>query len=310
MRRFSKYQIVLIMEKDVFLNPKGRCISLNHIKAYKCGVFNKLFQVIKDDPELSLEMRMKNEAMVYYHKDKILTTSFDADGKLKNIKMLDSKYYRGKQKPSVNIENISTLHYKKLIKKYFEEAKRLVYFYKIGDEFAFQQNIAMGNHSFDNKYLVVDMEWQFAQSAISKEERISRTRIDLVVVDTEKNKNGYNDIYLAELKVGTGAKDGKSGIIDHVNKTHEIIEKPEACASLINDVKSIIANKTELGLISGNPKEFNFGEKPKMMLLSAYRGEKEKQELDKEAQKARIRANELGMEEPKCLLYNALILLT
>ena len=154
------------------------------------------------------------------------------------------------------------------------------------------------------------MEWQFSQIDLEKEQRISRTRIDLVVIDTEKNTNGFNDIYLAELKMGTGATDGKSGIIDHINKTFEIIQKREACSSLIQDVTSIIANKTSLGIISGEPKEFHFAEKPKMMLISAYRGETEKQKLEKEAQKAKKRAKEIGMEEPRCLLYNALILLT
>ena len=151
------------------------------------------------------------------------------------------------------------------------------------------------------------MEWQFSQIGIEENERISRTRIDLVNIDTEKNEHGCNDIYLAELKVGTEATDGKSGIIDHVNKTYEIIQKKEACVSLVNDVKSIIDNKTELGLISGQPKDFNFGDKPKMMIISAYRGEEEKRRLDSEMQKAIKKAKEIGMEAPKCILYNALI---
>ena len=292
------------MEKELL---KGRYITPKHVEAYKSGVYKTLFKGIKEDPELSLEIRMNNEAMVYYHKDKILTTSLDAKDNPK-VTMLDSKYYAGKGKPSVDIENIANLRSLSKIRNYFKEAKRLVYFYKMGTEFAFQQNLAMGNHSFDKKYLVIDMEWQFSQ--IDLEKRISRTRIDLVVIDTEKNTNGFNDIYLAELKVGTGAKDGKSGIIDHVNKTFEIIQKREACSSLIQDVTSIIANKTSLGIISGKPKEFHFAEKPKMMLISAYRGETEKKKLEIEAQNAKNRAKEIGMEEPKCLLYNAHILLT
>ena len=179
--------------------------------------------------------------------------------------------------------------------------------YKKGEEFTFQQNIAIGNHSFDNKYLVVDMEWGFSQA--EEKDRIDRTRPDLVIVDTEKNPNGYNDIYLAELKVGTTAVYGDSGIIDHVNSTFEIIQKKEACKALINDVSSIIANKVELGLIDGQPKEFHFANKPKMMIISAYRGEVEKRELDKEAHKACDVAREKGMEEPKCLLLNAFITL-
>ena len=64
-------------------------------------------------------------------------------------------------------------------------------------------------------------------------ERISKTRIDLIVVDTQVNTEGFNDIYLAELKVGIGAKDGKSGMLDHVNKTHEIISNDKACIDLV-----------------------------------------------------------------------------
>ena len=95
-----------------------------------------------------------------------------------------------------------------LIRKYFGEAKRLVYFNTVGEEFSFQQSIALGNHSFANRFLVVDMEWEFSQAGIKASDRIKITRPDLVIVDTEKNGNGFNDIYLAELKVGTGAKDG------------------------------------------------------------------------------------------------------
>ena len=283
---------------------KGRCITDAHIKAYNEGVFKKLLEGIKEDPELSLEIRMKNRVMVYYHKDKILTTYLD-DKDNPVVAMLDNKYYKKKEKPSVNIEDIHNLRSLSLIRQYFKEAKRLVYFYKKGEEFAFQQNLAMGNHSFDNKYLIVDMEWQFAQTDI--EDPIKKTRIDLVIVDTQINKNGCNDIYLAELKVGTGATEGKSGIIDHVNKTNQIIQKAEACSSLIQDVQSIIANKEKLGLIDGKPKKFCFDEKPKMMLISAYRSEKERKEMEDEMKKACDYAKEIGMEEPKCLLYNTLI---
>lgn len=284
----------------------GRCIDGKHINAFTKGIYQKLFDGIKEDAELSLEIRMKNQAMVYYHKDKILTTSFDSKGN-PVITMLDSKYYINKEKPSVDLTNIKSLSSLSLIRRYFKEAKSLVYFYKKGEEFDFQQNIALGNHSFDQQYLVVDMEWQFSQSKMEKEERISKTRIDLVIIDTIKNKNGYNDIYLAELKVGTGATSGKSGIIDHVHKTFEIIQKPEACSSLIQDVISIIDCKTELGLLSGGHKDFHFSEKPKMMLISAYRSKKEQIELDKEMQKACTEAEKIGMDKPLCFNLCALV---
>lgn len=293
------------MEKENV--QKGRWISNEHIKAYITGVFKQLFMAIKEDPELSLEMRTNNEAKVYYHKKKILTTTIGYNNRPK-VTLLDKKYYKNQECPfkeSEKLDNISNLRYLTSIRGYLKKAKRLAYFQSMGEEFTFQQNIALGNRSFDNRYLVVDMEWQFSQAEII--ERISKTRIDLVVVDTEKNKNGFNDIYLAELKVGTGATEGKSGIIDHVNKTYEIIQKPEACKALINDVESIIANKIALGIITGKPKELDLAKKPKMMLISAFRGTTEKKLLENEAENAKEHAKRIGMEEPKCILYNALI---
>ena len=282
---------------------KGRYITATHVEALKNGVFKTLFEYIKADPELTLEIRMNNTTMIYYQKCKILTTHLDRNDN-PIVSMLEAKYYNGNedQKPSVDIEDIRNLRSKTKIENYFKSAKKLIYFFKKKEEFIYQQNIAMGNHSYDNKYLVVDMEWQFPQEGVV--ERISRTRPDLVVVDTEKNEEGYNDIYLAEIKVGIGAKGGKSGIVDHLRRTNEIIDSEPACAALVKDVESIIDNKTALGLITGKPKSFRFAKKPKMMLFSAYRGNAEKQEFEKEAKKANDIAKKEKLIAPKCIYYN------
>ena len=181
----------------------GRNISENHLKAYKEGCFKQLFSAIKEDPELSFEVRLDNEVMVYYHKDKILTTSFKGD-KNPAVKILDSKYYApstGRKAPSVDMQDKKNWYVVSLWRKYFSEAKSLVYFYKKGAEFSVQQNIALGNQSYDNRFLAVDMEWAFAQSDIDIKDRIPRTRIDLVLVDTIPNEQGMNDIYMVGCPV-------------------------------------------------------------------------------------------------------------
>ena len=282
----------------------GRYLSDLHVRAYKSGVFAKLLMGINEDPELSFEVRRNDKTMVYYHKDKILTTGFKKGKPF--VKLLDKKYYK-KSKLSVDISNIANLKSLTLIRKYIKEAKWLVFRYKMGAEFAIQQNVALGNQTFENKYLVVDMEWQFAQSKIK--DRIKKTRIDLVIVDTEKNPQGYNDIYLAEVKCGLDATKGTSGVKAHVEKTMEIINKHEACLALIEDVKSIISIKRELGLIEGNYKELDFAPKPKMMLFFAYRGKMEEKELTQQISLAKETAAKLGMEEPLCIMHNALITL-
>ena len=129
--------------------------------------------------------------MIYYHKDRILTIRF-CKGK-PSIDTLSEKYYKNAKSPSVSFEDgdmTQTLRDKSQLRQYFREAKRLVGSYKVGEEFEVQQNIASGNRSFNNRFVVVDMEWQLPQSDIKEEDKISKTRFDLVVVDTKKKRKG------------------------------------------------------------------------------------------------------------------------
>ena len=286
-----------------------RAITDEHLQAYQeGGCLQKLFYVIKKDPELSFEIRMKNEVMIYHHKDRILTIHF-SKGK-PSIDILSEKYYKNATQPSVSFKYDDleeTLKQTDQLRRYFKEAKRLVDTYKSGLEFEVQQNIALGNRSFNNRFVVVDMEWQLPQSDINKEERICKTRFDLVVVDTKKNDMGENDIYLGELKVGMGATGGKSGIEDHVIKTNKIINNAKACAALRDDVESIIRQKSDLGLFEGNHTGLNLSDTPRMMLILAYRGNKEKNALEGQEKIAKDKARELNMVEPLVVWYNALI---
>ena len=288
-----------------------RTITDEHLEAYReGGCLQRLFNVIKDDPELSFEIRVKNEVMIYYHKDRILTISY-CKGK-PSIDTLSEKYYKNATPPSVSFEDgdlIQTLRDKSQLRQYFREAKRLVGSYKAGVEFEVQQNIALGNRSFSNRFVVVDMEWQLPQSDIKKEERIIKTRFDLVVVDTKRNERGENDVYLGELKVGMGATGGKSGIEDHVIKTNKIINNAKACAALRDDVESIIRQKSDLGLFEGNHTGLNLSDTPRMMLILAYRGNKEKKDLEEQEKIAKDKARELNMVEPLIIWHKALITL-
>lgn len=288
-----------------------RAITDEHLQAYlKGGCLQRLFNVIKEDPELSFEIRVKNEVMIYYHKDRILTISY-CKGK-PSIDTLSEKYYKNDTPPPVSFEDgdlIQTLRDKSQLRQYFREAKLLVGSYKAGVEFEVQQNIALGNRSFSNRFVVVDMEWQLPQSDIKKEERISRTRIDLVVVDMKRNERGENDVYLGELKVGMGATDGKSGIVDHIKKTNKIMSNPKACAVLRADVERIIRQKAALGLLEGDYAGLNLSDTPRMMLILAYRGSEEKRALEREGKKAQDEAKASGMAVPLIVWPNAQFIL-
>ncbi len=288
-----------------------RTITDEHLEAYlKGGCLQRLFNVIKEDPELSFEIRVKNEVMIYYHKDRILTISY-CKGK-PSIDTLSEKYYKNDTPPSVSFEDgdlIQTLRDKSQLRQYFREAKRLVGSYKAGLEFEVQQNIALGNRSFSNRFVVVDMEWQLPQSDIKKEERISKTRFDLVVVDMKRNERGENDVYLGELKVGMGATGGKSGIVAHIEKTNEFMKSSKACAVLRADVERIIRQKAALGLLEGDYAGLNLSATPRMMLILAYRGNEQKNALEGQEKIAKDKARELNMVEPLVVWHNALITL-
>ena len=288
-----------------------RTITDEHLQAYQeGGCLQKLFDVIKEDPELSFEIRMNNKVMIYYHKDRILTISY-CKGK-PSIDTLSEKYYKTDTPPPVSFEDgdlIQTLRDKSQLRQYFREAKRLVGRYKVGEEFEVQQNIALGNRSFSNRFVVVDMEWQLPQSDIKKEERISKTRFDLVVVDMKRNERGENDVYLGELKVGMGATGGKSGIVAHIEKTNEFMKSSKACAVLRADVERIIRQKAALGLLEGDYAGLNLSATPRMMLILAYRGNKEKNALKVQEKNAKDEARKQNMVEPLVIWHKALITL-
>lgn len=288
-----------------------RTITDEHLQAYQeGGCLQKLFDVIKEDPELSFEIRMNNKVMIYYHKDRILTISY-CKGK-PSIDILSEKYYKNATPPSVSFEDgdlIQTLRDKSQLRQYFRKAKRLVSSYKEGLEFEVQQNIALGNRSFNNRFVVVDMEWQLPQSDIKEEEKISKTRFDLVVVDMKRNERGENDVYLGELKVGMGATGGKSGIVAHIKKTNEFMKSPKACDVLRADVEGIIRQKAALGLLEGDYAGLNLSATPRMMLILAYRGNKEKNALKVQEKNAKDEARKQNMVEPLVIWHKALITL-
>ena len=198
---------------------------------------NILKEVIKDK-ELSLEIR-EGKAIIYYQKGKILTLSKD------NIEYLSSGYYKNKEK---NFK-FSDEQTKQTPKEYFKIAKSLVYEYGNKKEFTIQQLIAAENSSINNEYLVIDMEYQYKQSDIAKDERLPFTRIDLLAIEKESK-----DIILFELKQGIKALNGKSGVEEHIKKTRSLIEDSKFKKALLKDVETIIMQKSKLQILPGADK--------------------------------------------------------
>lgn len=240
----------------------------------KGGKYSKILSCVKNDNELTLEIRKNSEVKIYFQKSLILTLSTN------KFTELDPGFYKkeGLDKPILDLNEP---------KKYFGRAKRLVLFTK-GDngEFQIQQNIARYNRSISNKYFVVDLEYQVPQEKRPKEKRLPKTRIDIVAIEKFSN-----DIILFELKFGLRATENNSGVDAHYEKTMNIIQDNEFCDIIREDVRNILIDKKDLGLISYETIP-TFGN-IKMKYILAYDNEEEMLKYKNEYEK---KYNEKGVE--------------
>ena len=251
----------------------ARRLSSESISKYlEGGIYHSFLQYVKADKELAYEIRVKDEVMIYCQKNLILRISHRKNA-LDNITMLNPRYYTNRKDGltlTVQLHEPSDLQDTHKVRQYFEDAKALCKNYKSHDEFIVQQQYKTEHSSFDGDYLAIDMEWAPDQTAIPVDHRLKdKTKVDLLVVSNKPNEEGKHDIYLAEVKCGLGAVEGKSGIEDHVRMSQAIINNEYVRQVLLGDVKSIIKQKTQLQLFEGTHVEYSFSERPKIMFILA-----------------------------------------
>jgi len=226
---------------------------------------------------------VKDEVMIYCQKNLILKISHRKNTS-DSITMLNPRYYTNRKDSltlSMQLREPSDLQDVEKVRQYFEEAKALCKKYKSHDEFIVQQQYKSKHNSFSGKYLAIDMEWAPDQAKIPMEYRVAKTKVDLLIVSNEPNEEGKHEVYLAEVKCGLGAVDGKSGIWDHVRMSQGIINNVYVRQALLQDVMSIIKQKTQLQLFEGTPIKYNFSERPKIMFILANSSEYDKLSFDR-----------------------------
>ncbi len=262
----------------------ARILSSDHLAKYlEGGVYYDFLQFVKSDNELAFEIRVKDEVMIYCQKNLILKISHRKNAS-DNITMLNPRYYTNRKDGltlSVHLREPDDLQDAEKVRLYFEEAKALCKKYKSHDEFIVQQQYKSEHDSFSGKYLAIDMEWAPDQAKIPVEYRVAKTKVDLLIVSNEPNEDGKHEVYLAEVKCGLGAVDGKSGIEDHVRMSQGIINNIYVRQALLQDVMSIIKQKTQLQLFEGTPIKYNFSERPKIMFILANSSEYDKLSFDR-----------------------------
>ena len=262
----------------------ARRLSSEHLAKYlEGGIYHDFLQYVKSDKELAFEIRVKDEVMIYCQKNLLLTIAHRKNIS-DNITMLSHRYYTNRKDGltlSVQLREPADLQDADKVRLYFEDAKALCKKYKSHDEFIVQQQYKSEHNSFSEKYLAIDMEWAPDQAKIPVEYRVAKTKVDLLVVSNEPNESGKHEVYLAEVKCGLGAIGGKSGIEDHVRMSLGIINNVYVRQALLQDVTSIIKQKTQLQLFEGTPIRYNFSERPKIMFILANSSEYDKLSFDR-----------------------------
>jgi hypothetical protein len=200
------------------------------------GDLNPLLEYVRLNKEdLRLEVRQGGKFMIYYRKGKALEVG------LKSWKA-DPKYGADVPNPILAKENPS-IYFEKMIPvidNWLVEKKKR-------NEFDTQQNIARDNQDNNDKYVILDMEYNFSQDAIKKENRIKSAGFDLLGIERKTGK-----IVFLEVKKGAGALTGKSGIATHIKDFEEYLygkHKDVFRKQLRADVENIVNDKKKLGLI-------------------------------------------------------------
>jgi hypothetical protein len=199
-------------------------LLLNHIKS--------------ENENLRLEVRKGGKAFVYYKKCKILDLGYNSYG-------IDEKYFDNAQRPADIKDRVINSP-----EQYFKDTMSIVdnWLAKHSkEEFELQQNIATDNQKISDRYIILDMEYNFSQSDVEATNRVKKAGFDLLGIERETGK-----VVFFEVKKGLNSLTGKAGINTHIKDFEECLygkNKAVFQKNLIIDIENIVSNKKQLGLM-------------------------------------------------------------
>lgn len=122
------------------------------------------------------------------------------------------------------------------------------------DEGDVQQKISINNKNHISDFDVLDLEYQISpdfnnplrydgESPYSKSKPKSSPRFDIIAINAGK-------LYVIELKKGTSALRGTSGMHDHIDSyIHTIAKNNETISLFVEEMKNLLKQKQDFGLI-------------------------------------------------------------
>lgn len=197
---------------------------------------------LKTEPnKLRLEVRQSGKAFVYYKKCKILDLGL-------NSYKIEKKYFQNNSIPWI-IKDAVINHPDQYFHNTCSVVENWLHKHQKG-EFETQQKIATENQGLKDRYLIIDMEYNFSQSNLTKTNRVKKAGFDLLGIERETGK-----VIFFEVKKGLKALQNKSGIKTHIVDFEECLygkNKDHFRENLLTDIKNIVNDKQILGLVNIN----------------------------------------------------------
>ncbi len=272
----------------------GRGLHNSALKdSFTKGKLKGFIDVVKKDKDLVFQIR-NDYANIYYKGGNLAKIESE------NSIQFDENYFNretDKEKREIAQKTICRnkknkwlieLKSRRNYKAYVEQMKPLMEKYwnwlnKELKEKDMQHSLCINNTEKDI-YTVIDLEFQI--STISdycyikppkpygrdRDSKKKSPRFDIVAV-----RNSDKQLCVIELKCGTGALDGKSGLGDHADSFEGTIKRNPA--PFVTEIKKIIQDKKDLDLLN---KDFSINEKAPEFLFAFVASNKktEKQEWD------------------------------
>lgn len=224
------------MEKNSAKKKITRGISKDFAKAFKTSELYKLYENHKD--ELFLGIR-NNYLNLYYNCDSIAKITYTNGSICCEIDKyyLAGKHFKSKDKWYKTEPNQICKQYEK-IKKHSNTKATL-------EKKAQSKLVLLNNGNAKSNWLCIDIEYvkQF-NSLKEKKEADFNGRFDIIALSKEKPHR----VALIELKYGSGAIGGKSGIYKHVDDFNKFCDKGIFEGHLKQEIIEIVKSQKELGI--------------------------------------------------------------
>lgn len=228
-------------------NISKRAISAQFVKDLNDGKLSHVLEVIKKDSTLDLEMRGK-KIIVYYQGLKLL--SIDGKQDVYEFVAMDNNYCKRMDGTTVEIPILSSDN----IEEYIMKAKNVIDTYGIKYHFEseIKQLIVRENNispiANGTDFYVIDTEYNVGRNK----------QFDIVALhiksDSIERKKGNASIAIIEIKAGNNSlKTSRKnpGIKKHMEDFVTFVENDEQKKKFIADMKEIVSQKYELGLLKG-----------------------------------------------------------